>query len=238
MYHRVDVVGRQSPISQHGQPVHGVFHHIGQEGPHHIEGQEENQAHDGNEQRDGQVAIGEYPVDFHTAPVLLTFGGLFHAAGAHAVDEIVPHIRQGGVPVQTGVCLHFDDGVLDELFLVLAQLEEVKEIRFSLDELGGGEPAGNPGPLGVVLDDVAHRVDAPVHRSVGAEVLHFGEHLVLGGGEEDVHQLGNALVLHGADGHHGNAQGLAHFLYIDASAVAGELVHHVQGDHRGNLQGQ
>ena len=238
VHHRVDAIGGEPLVDQDGQPVHGVFHHIGEERSYHIKGEEKDQPHNGHKQWDGQIPVGEHPVDLNAAAMLPALCRLFHAGGAYGFNEIVAHFRQGGVPVQPGISLHFDDGVLDQLLLILAQLEQVEKLFLSLDELGGGEPAGDLGPLGVVLDDVAHRMDAPVHRAAGAEVQHLRQNPVLGSGKQGIHQLGDALVLGGADGHHGDPQCLTQLFYINAAAVAGELIHHVQGNHRGHLEGK
>ena len=126
--------------------------------------------------------------------------------------------------------------MLDQLFFILAQVQQLVEILLALNELGGAEPAGDPRPLGVVFNDVAHRMDAPVNGAVGAEVLHLGLDAAAGGIQQGVHQLGDTLVLGGADGNHRNTQGLRHLLDIHAAAVAPQLVHHVQGDDHGHLQ--
>ena len=44
--------------------------------------------------------------------MLLALVCLHHAFRADLLNEIVPHIRQRGVPIQPGFMLHFNDGVL------------------------------------------------------------------------------------------------------------------------------
>ena len=158
------------------------------------------------------------------------------AGSADFLYEVVAHVRQGGVPVHAGIVLHFNDGVLNQLFFVLAQVQQFVKILLALNELGGAEPAGDSRPLGMVLNDMAHRVDAPVYRAVGTEVLYLGLDTAAGGRKQGVHQLGDAFIFGGADGNHRNPQGLRHLPHVHAAAVAPELVHHVQGDDHGHLQ--
>ena len=86
----------------------------------------------------------------------------------------------------------------------------------------------------MILDLVDHGVDAAVHRAGGAEVVHRR----IGPGARGVHggadQLLHALVFHGGDGHHRDAQSLGHGLDVDGTAAAGHLVHHVQRQHHGD----
>ena len=128
--------------------------------------------------------------------MLLALVCLHHAFRADLLNEIVPHIRQRGVPIQPGFMLHFNDGVLYQFLLVLTQRQRVKEILLALNQLHGAEPAGNIDPLRVILDDMAHRVNAAVNRAVRAEILHFGPYLLCSYLNQRVHQLGNALIFY------------------------------------------
>ena len=124
-----------------------------------------------------------------------------------------------------------------------SRASRLDDVLVPLDELGGGEADRDAGLFRVVLDLVDHRVDAAVDRAGGAEVVHRGVHLVPGGLDGDLHQLVHALVLHGGDGHHRDAQGLGEPLDVDGAAAGGDLVHHVQGQHHGDphlhqLEGQ
>ena len=170
--------------------------------------------------------------------MLLAFGGLYHAGGADLLDEVVAHIGQCRIPVQTGIVLHFYDGMLNEFLLVLAEAKFFRKFLLAFDELGGCKAPGNTGPLGVVLDDMTHGMDAPVDRAVRAEILHRRENFLLSRVPQHVHQLGNAFIFGGADGHHRYADGLGHFLHVHAAAVAPKLVHHVQSNNHGDLKGQ
>ena len=134
--------------------------------------------------------------------------------------------------------LHLDDGVLDQFFFVLTQLQRIEKVLLALDELHGAEAAGDVDALGMILDDVAHRMDAPMHRPLGAEILHLGRHPAGGGVEKRIHQLGDALIFRRGNGNHRNTEGFRHLLHVHAAAVAHQLVHHVQGNHRRHLKRQ
>ena len=241
--HRVEPVGGETAVRGHGEGVDPGGQQVRQKGADDVEGQEEDAQHDGEEQRQGEILVGDHPVDGIAALPLPALTALDHRAGADALDEVVAHIRQGGVAVHAALILHLPDAVLDQLQLVLVQGQARRDIRVPLDELGGGEPDGDAGLFRVVLDLVDHRVDAPVDRTGGAEVVHRGVHLVPCGLDSDLHQLVHALVLHGGDGDHRDAQGLGEPLDIDGAAAGGDLVHHVQSQHHGDphlhqLEGQ
>ena len=169
--------------------------------------------------------------------MLLALVALDHGEGHHLFNKGVAHVGQSGVPVKAGLVFHLHDAVLDQLDLVLVQLQPLYNIRVVLNELRRAEPGGYAQLVGVVLDQVDHRVDAAVDRgAIGAEVRDPGQGLFPGGGDGLVDEFRDALALGCADGHHGNTQGLAHFLHIHRAAVGVYLVHHVQGQHHGHLQ--
>ena len=68
---------------------------------------------------------------------------------------------------------------------------------------------------------------------LAAEILPQGLFLVAGDVHRVAHQLVHALALGGGDGHHRHPQHLLHAVYVHRAAVAGHLVHHVQGDDHG-----
>ena len=169
--------------------------------------------------------------------MLPAFVALDHRGVHHIFNEGVPHVRQGGVAVQARFRLHLDDAVLQQLPLVLVQGQPVRQIVAALDELGGAEPGRNAHAVGVVGDQVDHRVDAAVNGGVvGAEVRDLRQHMAPGHRECLVHQLRHALALGGGNGHHRNAQRTAHFLHVHGAAVGADLVHHVQGQHHRHPQ--
>ena len=158
---------------------------------------------------------------------------LDHRLGHGAFNEAVAHVRQGGVPVQTGLRLHLDDTVLQQLLLVLVQTQQVRQLRVPLDELGGAEAGGYAQLVGVVLDKVDHGVDAAVDGgALVAEIVYPRQGLVLCHGDGLVDKLGHALALGGHDGHHRDAQLPAQAADVHGAAVGAHLVHHVQGQHR------
>ena len=169
--------------------------------------------------------------------MLPAFAALDHRGGHHVFDEAVPHIRQGGIAVQAGLRLHLDDAVLQQLPLILVQGQTVRQVIAALDELGGAEPGRNADAVGVIGDQVHHRVDAAVDGGVvGAEVRDLGQYPAPGRGQGLVHQLRHALALGGRNGHHRDAQLPAHPLHVHGAAVGPDLVHHVQGQHHGHPQ--
>ena len=88
----------------------------------------------------------------------------------------------------------------------------------------------------MVLHHVGHRVDAAVHRAGGAKVHLSGANIVLHRLSDAADQLIHAFVAGGGDGHHRHAQTLRQGLDIHAAAVACQLIHEVQSQHRGYAQ--
>ena len=134
--------------------------------------------------------------------------------------------------------LHFLDAVLNELQLVLVQFQPLPHVLIVFNELGGGEAHRQAGGLGVVLNLVDHRVDAPVDRAGGAEVVDRRQGPVPGRGRGDADQLLHALVLYGGDGDDGDPQRGGHTLDIDGAAAGGDLIHHVQSQNHGDAHFQ
>ena len=201
-----------------------------------MEGEVKHQEHNAQEKGNGGIPVGEDGVDTHASPVLPALMGLHHRLRRHLLNEVVPHGGQGRVPVHAGVVLHLNDGVLQELPLVLPQLQHLQEGLVPLNELRGTEPGGDPRPLGMVLDEVGHGVNAPVHRTDRTKIHHLGQNPFFGHPDKLPGQLRDALVLGCTDGHHRNAQGLRHFLDIHRAPVACQLIHHIEGHHCGNAK--
>ena len=169
--------------------------------------------------------------------MLLALVALDHGEGHHLFNKGVAHVGQSGVPVKAGLVFHLHDAVLDQLDLVLVQLQPLYNIRVVINELRRAEAGGYAQLVGVVLDQVDHRVDAAVDRGgIGAEVSDSGQGLFPGGGDGLINELRDALPFCGADGHHGDPQSLAHFLHVHGAAVGVHLVHHIQRQHHGHLQ--
>ena len=178
----------------------------------------------------------EQGVQLFAAGALLAFGGAVHGRLHGLLDKGVPHIRQCGVAVQPAFLLHLHHTVLNGFQLVLIQRKLLLDVRIALDQLGGGKAPRNTGFMGVVLDLVDHSVDAPVHRAGRAQIP-LGGHLPgLYGALQHVHQLADALVFGGADGHHRQPQRIAELFHVNAPAIGPHFVHHVQRHHHGDAQ--
>ena len=207
---------------------------VGKERSDDVEGQVENRQHDAEEDGQGQVFAGDDPVDGFAALPLPGLPALDHCAGTDLLNEVIAHIRQSGVAVHAAFRLHLLNAVLDQLFFVLVQLQPLIDVGVAFDELRGGKAHRDVRLLGVILDLVDHRMDATVDRTGRAEVVHGGVDLVFGDCHGDPHQFLYAFVLDCGDGYHGDAQRLGHGLDVDGSAVGGDLIHHVQGQHHGD----
>ena len=127
--------------------------------------------------------------------------------------------------------------MLQHLLFVLVQLQLLEDQLVPLDELAGRKAHRQPRALGVVLNEVADRVQAAVHRAAVvvrvAEILAQRLFLKVGNMNGMPHQLVHALILCCGDRDHRNSQHGFHGIDVHGAAVAGHLVHHVQRhDHR------
>ena len=241
--HRVQAVGRESGVNDDRQSVDTSGQQVGEEGAEDIESQIEDGQHDTKENRQGQVLVGNDPVD-GLAPLALSGRPAFHHGGiAYPLNEVVAHVGQSGVAVHATFGLHLCDTVLQKLQFVLVQLQPIPDIRVVLNEFGGGEADREPGGFRVVLDLMDHRMDAAVDRTGSAEIVYRRIDSVFSGVDCGADQLIHTLVFHGRDGDHRDAQRLGHAFDVDGAAVGGDFVHHVQRQYHGNahlhqLQGQ
>ena len=238
MYHRVRAVGGQGTVHGNGESVDACGQQVGEDCSNHVESQIENGQHDAEEDGQGQVFVGDDPVDGLAAPALPGFPAFHYRTGADLFDEVVTHIRQGGVTVHAMFCFHLLNAVLNEFQLVLIQFQPGDDILVALDQLGGRKAYGNPGRLGVVFDLVNHSVNAPMDWAGGAEVVDGGEDLSSGCEDGDFHQFVHTLILCRRDGDHRDAQLPGHGLDVDGAAAAGDLVHHVEGQYHGDAHFQ
>ena len=231
--------GLHGPAHQAPQGLDAGGQQVLQKGADEEEGQEEHQSHDGHEHGDGGVFTGEDAVQLLAALVLPALVGLDDAAAAHPLNEGKAHIRHGGAPIQAPLLFHLQNDMRQHLRLVVIQSKLGGDALVALDELTCREAEGNVGALSVILDQVAHGVEGPVDGAavVGgvAEVLAQGALLILGDVDGVAHQLVHALVAGGGDGHHRHPQQGLHGVHVHGAAVAGELVHHVQGHHHGHI---
>lgn len=172
--------------------------------------------------------------------LLLALAGLHDGLIHQLVDEVEPHIRDGGGAVQTPLLLHLDDDVLDHLFFVLVELQGRLDALVALHELCGRKAHRDACGLGMILDQVDDAVDAAVDCAavilLAAEIHPARPLLILCDMERMIHQLVHALVLCRRDGHDRDAQHGLHLIDADSAAVAAHLVHHVQRQHHRRIQ--
>ena len=197
------------------------------------EGQPEHQRHNADKAGQGGVLAGQDLIHSHAALVLAAFTGAHHGLVAQALDKSKAHVSQGSLAVQAGLVFQLGDGIV--------QLQSSFDQLITLHQLGGGKPQWQTGVLGVVLNQVGHGVDAAVYRAVLAiggiaEIDAAGDLAVAGHMQGMLHQLVDALVLGGRDGHHRHTQQFLQFVDHDGAAIGAHFVHHIQRQHHRNLQ--
>ena len=129
--------------------------------------------------------------------------------------------------------------MLQQLLFVLVKAHFIGKALLAFNELCGAETGGNAQAVGVVFNDMYHRVDTAVHRRVaGAEVVDLRLHLLPRRLHGLVNELRHALTLGGRDRHNGDAQHIRELFHIDRAAVGMNLVHHIQRQHHGHAQFQ
>ena len=236
MDHGVHAVGGQAAVGQRAELIDAERQQILQARADDVEGQPEDQQHDADEERQRGIFVCEHPVDPDAADVLAALAALDDGLAAQALDVIIAHGRDGRVAVEAALVLHLDDAVLEQLQLVLVDGETLDDVRVALDHFRRGKAAGNPGALGVILDQVGDGVDAAVHRAVVAEIDALRQNFLARSAHGAVDQLVDALVFGCGDRNDRDAQLLRHFLHVDRAAVAAHLVHHVQRQHHRDAQ--
>ena len=234
----VQPVGRQRPVDDDGQGVNAGGQQIAQRLPDDVERQIEDQQHHADEDRDGRIFARQDPVGPDRAQPLLTLVRLDDTGFDQRFDEGVAHIGDGRVAVKPALELHLDDRVLDELLFILVQMQLLHHGLVPVDDPGRGEADGEARALRVVLDLVADGVDAAVHRAGRAEIDDGRQLPGLGRADRRLDQRLNAVAGGGADRDDRHAQLLREAVRVDAAAVAGQLVHHVERQHRRHAQRQ
>ena len=224
----------QSDIGYFGEPADSRGQKILQPDADHAEGEKEDKSHDGDEKRNGGVFAGEKTVNPLAAQMLAAFAGLHHARGADLVDERKTHIRHRRTAVETALALHLQRDVFQHLGFICVQFQLLKNTAVTLNELAGGKTDRNAGASRVIFDQVAHGVNTPVNSTAvvfrTAEVLPERLFLIPGDVDRVADQLVHALVFGGGDRNHGDSQHRLHLVDLERTAVAGDLIHHVQGD--------
>ena len=146
----------------------------------------------------------------------------------------------GRSPVKAALLLHLLYDMLQGLFLIFVQMQLLQNQAVALRQLGRRETDRDSRLLRVILDKMHDRMQAAVHGSavvIGVAVVHFlGTFLVPRHMEGVGHQLVDALVLRRGNGDYRNSQHLLHLVDADGAAVFPDLVHHIQGQHHGNIQ--
>ncbi|MPM58275.1 hypothetical protein SDC9_105106 [bioreactor metagenome] len=236
MDHRIQAVVRQRPVHQNGQRIDPRCQKVREKRAHDVEREIEDSQHDA--EKDGQRPdpVGDHPINPLASDALFGLAALYHRILAHPLNKVVPHVGQGRVAVHTALRLHLGDAVLDQFQLILIQFQPRRKVRVAFDQLRGGKSDGDAGGLGMVFDLMGHRVDAAVDGAGRTKILDGGKRPALSSLHRGLYKLPNALVLHGGDGHHRDAQRLGHARNVDGSAVFPHLVHHVQRQHHGNLR--
>ena len=166
---------------------------------------------------------------------------MHHGFFAQALNKVKAHIRQRSLPVQPGFAFQLGNGVAQKIPLVFVKLQRLFDQDIALYQFGGRKANGQPGALGMVFDQVGHRMDAAMHRAllaVGgiAEINAARAFPVAGNVQRMIYQLVNALVFGGGNGHHGHTQQFLQLVYHHGTAVGAHFVHHVEGQHHGNAQ--
>ena len=238
MRHGVEAVCRERPINHARQRIDAEGEQVAQEFADDVERQIENEKHHAEKDRDRRVFSGQDAVELAAAGVLAALVRLYDRLRHGVFNEAVAHVRQRRVAVKTALLLHLHDGVLDQLQLVRVELKLVRDRFIALDELCCRKADGDARRLRVVLDYMADRVDAAVDGALRAEVIDARLLAQTRRADGDFDQLLHALAVCRADGHDGHAQKLGQERRIDRAAVSGQLVHHVERQHRGRLERQ
>ena len=129
--------------------------------------------------------------------------------------------------------------MLHRLLLVLIQQQLTPDQSVSLYQLAGGKADRKVCRLGVICDQMHDSVQAPVNGpavfALIAEILTQWPLLVLRHVNGVIHQFVHTKVFCCRDGHHRHTQQGLHGVYIDAAAVGGDLIHHIERNDHGHV---
>ena len=120
--------------------IDAVRQSVLQESTDDIKGEEEDQSHDQDEDRDGGVLSREDAVDLLAARMLFAFLRLHHRPFTETADEEEAHIRHRSRTVKTALFFKLRENVPQKLFLIGLQSERLLHERIPLDQLGCCEP--------------------------------------------------------------------------------------------------
>ena len=165
-------------------------------------------------------------------------------ARAKALDEREAHVRKRRLAVEAALTLEGLDEAGERLALAFRDGELAFDQRVALDHLRRGETHGQARRLRIGIDEVHERMNAAVHLAeriarllaCGAKVDVPGDFAVHRNVHRMVDKLVDTLVLHRRNGHDGNAERRLELVDAHRAAVRGELVHHVEREHHGNIE--
>ena len=211
-----------------------------EEGTDQEEGQKEDQAHNGDENRNPCIFSGQDLIELFAPDMFPALLGFDHAGVADLADEVKTHVRHGGTVVQAPLLLHLQDQVVQRFSLILIQIQPLHDQGVSFQEFAGGEADRESGTGTVIFDQMADRMDGPVDGAAvvirAAEVLSGRGFLVFGDMDRVPYQFIHAFIPGGGNGDDRDAQHVFHVVDVDRTPVAPDFVHHVEGDHHGDIQ--
>ena len=88
----------------------------------HIESQEEHNAHDHDESRDGGVLACEKSVDFLTPQAFFTFMRLSHRFSTDLLYECKTHIGNSRASVESALLFHLQNDMFDRFLFILIKV--------------------------------------------------------------------------------------------------------------------
>ena len=224
----------------------GAVHHLRQcTDPHlqeflekeadHIEGEETDQSHDRDEDRDRRVLSCQDAVDLLALFAALIDPGFDHTGFTGLHNKAETHVGDRRRSVQPPLLLELDRQMVQELHLILVQFQRLQDQLIPLDDLAGSKAQRNVRSRRMILDQVHDRVQAAVDRSpvviLVTEVLSCGLFLIFGNVDRVIHQFLDALIFGGRDRHNGRTQKSLHRVNINGSVVLFHFVHHIEGHH-------
>ena len=240
VYRVVDVCAREGGVRDVGEVVYALLEHPLQPRTDDVEGQPEYKPHNADKGGDSGVFARQHLVYAAAADMLLALLGLDYGLGAQPVDEAEPHIGDSGALVEPALLLHLADDVLKQRFLVLVERELRDYELVALRDLARREAYGKSCLFGVVLDEVGYAVEAAVNSAAVlgllAKVLYHGRLAVVRDVNGVLDELLYARIFRGGYRYHRHTEHFFHIVEVDAAAVGGELVHHVDRHYHGDIE--
>ena len=130
--------------------------------------------------------------------------------------------------------------MLTRLQLIPIQFQGIQNHFVALDHFVGRKSDRDPRTLGVVLDQMHDRMDTAMDRAAVivriTEILSLRFFLIVRHMDGMLDQLVDPLVGGRRDRNDRYAQQLFHLVDPDAAPVLSHLVHHIEGEHHGNVQ--